>query len=302
MDIQGLLARLDEHDGSFPGDLVAEVIGRREEVTPRLLDILEDIDRDPEPWLADARGMLHIWALYLLALFRETRAYPLLVRIFSRPSEFAFDLAGDVATEDLGRMLASVSGGDSRGMMALIENEQANEYVRWNAMESMVSLAATGQRTRDEVMAYFLQLFHKLERRPGAQWDGLANACADLWPQEAIEELKRAYEDGLVDRHSIDWQDIEQALALGQQGAMQRARRSRDPLITDLARDMGWMQCFHEREREYEEEGDSQEDLPEPLSSEHVTAPIRRATPKVGCNEPCPCGSGKKFKKCCGAA
>ncbi len=24
-----------------------------------------------------------------------------------------------------------------------------------------------------------------------------------------------------------------------------------------------------------------------------------RATPKVGRNEPCPCGSGKKFKKCC---
>ncbi|MBT8004846.1 MAG: hypothetical protein HN578_18205, partial [Rhodospirillales bacterium] len=23
---------------------------------------------------------------------------------------------------------------------------------------------------------------------------------------------------------------------------------------------------------------------------------------KVGRNEPCPCGSGKKFKKCCGAA
>ncbi|MEK9984096.1 MAG: SEC-C metal-binding domain-containing protein [Opitutae bacterium] len=24
--------------------------------------------------------------------------------------------------------------------------------------------------------------------------------------------------------------------------------------------------------------------------------------PKVGRNEPCPCGSGKKFKKCCGRA
>jgi preprotein translocase subunit SecA len=24
------------------------------------------------------------------------------------------------------------------------------------------------------------------------------------------------------------------------------------------------------------------------------------ATPKVGRNDPCPCGSGKKFKKCCG--
>lgn len=32
------------------------------------------------------------------------------------------------------------------------------------------------------------------------------------------------------------------------------------------------------------------------------TGPLKRATPKVGRNEPCPCGSGKKFKKCCGAA
>ena len=29
--------------------------------------------------------------------------------------------------------------------------------------------------------------------------------------------------------------------------------------------------------------------------------PLTRATEKVGRNEPCPCGSGKKFKKCCGA-
>jgi preprotein translocase subunit SecA len=28
---------------------------------------------------------------------------------------------------------------------------------------------------------------------------------------------------------------------------------------------------------------------------------IRRETPKVGRNEPCPCGSGKKFKNCHGA-
>ncbi len=31
-------------------------------------------------------------------------------------------------------------------------------------------------------------------------------------------------------------------------------------------------------------------------------APIRRAQAKVGRNDPCPCGSGKKYKKCCGRA
>jgi uncharacterized protein YecA (UPF0149 family) len=28
----------------------------------------------------------------------------------------------------------------------------------------------------------------------------------------------------------------------------------------------------------------------------------RQVVEKVGRNEPCPCGSGKKYKKCCGAA
>ena len=31
-----------------------------------------------------------------------------------------------------------------------------------------------------------------------------------------------------------------------------------------------------------------------------VLQPAVRLTPKVGANEPCPCGSGKKYKKCCG--
>jgi preprotein translocase subunit SecA len=30
--------------------------------------------------------------------------------------------------------------------------------------------------------------------------------------------------------------------------------------------------------------------------------PVRREGPKVGRNDPCPCGSGQKFKKCHGAA
>ena len=29
-------------------------------------------------------------------------------------------------------------------------------------------------------------------------------------------------------------------------------------------------------------------------------APFQREAPKVGRNDPCPCGSGKKYRKCCG--
>ena len=35
-------------------------------------------------------------------------------------------------------------------------------------------------------------------------------------------------------------------------------------------------------------------------STQERPEPIRREEPKVGRNDPCPCGSGKKYKKCCG--
>jgi preprotein translocase subunit SecA len=37
------------------------------------------------------------------------------------------------------------------------------------------------------------------------------------------------------------------------------------------------------------------EEMPEP-----VQKPVQSSHPKVGRNDPCPCGSGKKYKKCCG--
>ncbi len=36
--------------------------------------------------------------------------------------------------------------------------------------------------------------------------------------------------------------------------------------------------------------------------SPSIQKPIHNKNPKVGRNDPCPCGSGKKYKKCCGKA
>jgi len=34
-------------------------------------------------------------------------------------------------------------------------------------------------------------------------------------------------------------------------------------------------------------------------SAREVVAPIRRGASRLGPNDPCPCGSGRKYKKCC---
>jgi uncharacterized protein len=37
------------------------------------------------------------------------------------------------------------------------------------------------------------------------------------------------------------------------------------------------------------------------LPHRKAASTFRRTEAKVGRNDPCPCGSGKKYKKCCGA-
>ncbi|MFH0940882.1 MAG: preprotein translocase subunit SecA [Candidatus Omnitrophota bacterium] len=48
------------------------------------------------------------------------------------------------------------------------------------------------------------------------------------------------------------------------------------------------------------EQGDSEEGQEDKVVVLQKAVPVRNEGPKVGRNDPCPCGSGKKYKKCCG--
>jgi hypothetical protein len=245
MDLKEILSHLERNKGYFPRAAVLEAVARRIEIVPALLRILEEVSRDPERFASDGDRMIHIYAMYLLAQFRVARAYPLLVQIFSAPGELPFELVGDVVTEDLGMILASVSDGDMSGMASLVENEQANEYVRAAATDGLVTLVVCGKRSRDEVMAYFGSLFHKLERRPSMAWHGLVSACVRLCPEEVVKQIRQAYKDGLVNPELIRWKNVERALELGKESAIKELKGS-NRLVTDVEKEMEWWECFHE--------------------------------------------------------
>ena len=73
---------------------------------------------------------LFAYAVYLLAKWREPRAYPYVVRWLSLPGEAPFEIAGDVVTQDGARMLAAVCDGDLEPIKALVVDRSANEYGR----------------------------------------------------------------------------------------------------------------------------------------------------------------------------
>ncbi len=298
MDLQEILNALASTDEHYQREAISEAVLRRDEITPALLEILEGVIRDPEPYIQDHRRFDHIYAMYLLAQFRETRAYPLLIKIFSVPGEFAFELVDYVVTEGLGKILASVSGGDTSGITELIENEKANEFVRAAGLTGLVTLCACGTLSRDELVAYFRTLFRKLPRTSDDVWGWLANACADVWPGDVMQELRQAYEDDLIDPRMIGRGDVERAMALGEEAGMAKLRRDHS-LVSDVNKELSWWHCFLENQKPRVRDDLLLPGRP-PLSDYDGFDPIYRAEPKIGRNEPCPCGSGKKFKKCCG--
>ncbi|MBN2389131.1 MAG: DUF1186 domain-containing protein [Anaerolineae bacterium] len=290
MDIDEILKALTTlEEGYFPRAALEAAIAQRGAITPHLLRVLEETRQDElERMFAEANYMLPLYALYLLAQFRETRAYPLIVDIFAIPGEDVHDVFGDLVTEDLNRILASVSGGDVTGLHRLIEDPQVDEYVRAAAMEALVVLFAQDVLTRETVIAYFQYLFREgLERDYSFAWAALVAVSTDLYPEELIEDIERAFADDLVDEMFTDLAWVKECMEPGKEQVLAKLLADeRQTFIEDTIANLEWWACFQP---------------PEPRRRVvHPASAAFKPQKKIGRNEPCPCGSGKKYKHCCG--
>jgi hypothetical protein len=299
MTIPEILKELEPYTGCFPMKAMKAAIEQREAITPELLRVLEAVAENPLAFARRQDYMLHLFALFLLAQFREKRAYAPVARMFSAPGETPFDLAGDTVTGGLSRILASVYDGNPAPLHGLIESEEVNEYVRSAAMDAFLVLEHTGQMCRDEVVGYFRSLFQgKLQRKHSYAWDGLVCAVADLPAPELLEEVRQAYADGLVDSTVADLEGIERDLV-----DQKPWRRERYRLITDAIHEMEQWSSFQPEDSRPKKLPEAQVSLPpptQPSPAKYVAPQPFVRPPKIGRNDPCPCGSGKKYKKCCG--
>lgn len=159
----------------YPAEAVAYAMENREEAIPELLEILEYTLSDVERLFKGGKYLVHFPAIYMLAYFRETRAFDYIIRIASLPDEQAHDLLGDTITEDFGRILASVCDGNIEPIKGIIENSSLDEYVRDQALDSLLILLNNGVVSREQLVFYFKELFNgKLEVDYSSVWDSLA--------------------------------------------------------------------------------------------------------------------------------
>jgi hypothetical protein len=286
-------------------------IEQREAIVPELIAAIDRVSADPGPYLTkDNTDHLHSFAIYLLAQLREARARDAFLRFFSLPGEQALDLTGDMVTEHGAAVLASVCGGDPAPLLKLIHDEAVNEFVRHQAMDALAVQSLWGERPREAVVEDLRRLFVTLPKPGNAYvWAGLTGLICDFHAPELAPEARQAFAGGLVDESILDLQWLEEEL-FQRGGKSLEHFRERNAPIDAIAECSCWL-CF----RDENEDGgpwDDDEDMdredrpdgafgPPPEGLPDIPAPTPYiAPPKIGRNDPCPCGSGKKYKKCCG--
>ncbi|UOA10392.1 DUF1186 domain-containing protein [Methylobacter sp. S3L5C] len=287
LTIEQIIAKLNtDNDSIFPREALEDAILQQSAITPSLLSIIDEIAGNPQ-FVEDTPAFMY--ALYLLAQFREKRAYPIIVQYFGQlgHEDEALYPTGDMVTEDLNSILASVCNSDLGLIKQLIEDQDVNEYVRSAALGSLVILYNNDQISRGDLVSYIETLLdHCLEQKEDAFFVAsvVCNSC-DIHPEELYDQLVTCFDQELVDEDIINKEYLDRYLEIDKDKALTRLKENRQcRLINDVITEMEWWACFHP-------DANLKQDLAPGFEYANQS--------KVGRNDPCPCGSGKKYKKCC---
>ena len=291
-------------------------IAQRETITPELIAIVERACAEPDVYFDDLERADYHFAIYLLAHFRETRARDAVCRFVSLPGKYATELVSWI--EEIGAViLASVCGGDSAALLELIHNEAVDENVRAEAIDALTIQSFWNERPRDAVIADLREIFLRLAR-PGNPWvwSRLVTVVLDFPAPELADEAREVIAEDLPDEVVTDPQEFEDEMArISSGGPVETPTRpARFDVLAECSIwanfqpdadepnfDLPRLKNFAADTSNYFAPSAALPNEPiEPGAVIATGATPFRAPAKIGRNDPCPCGSGKKHKKCCG--
>lgn len=277
----------------FPKAAIVKALMHPKEITPVLFNFL---DHALENYDCLEEGYMgHIFALFLLAQFQEKKAFSYAIKFASLPGESVEDLLDDITTEHLHQILGSLYDGNFSVLKKLIESPDNNIWSRGAALKTLLVLIKAKLLERDFVIKYFKDLLHHSSvENDNLLMAQLIHTACDLYPFELIDEIKGAFEKDQVDLDFIEWDEIEEVLAQDKETILKKNLYDNHEynLIENVSDILIDWACFQTEEDE--EEGFESDDL-----FYHSNIPYKREEPKVGRNDLCLCGSGKKFKECC---
>lgn len=296
MDLEEVLEALSyaPEDGIFPSKAVRRAEKLKNEITPILLRELELCIEKPEEMVEDPDYIRPLFALLLLAKFRENKAFPLILKMFIHRSDAYGEYFSDIVSENLSSILISTFNGE----LDLIKNMLLDTAVEFTIKEELsillIGLVLNNIVPRDKIQQLQLELLSRLKHDHPEDLLTYSYVVQDsilLFPEGSLrEKVKWAIKNLKLDEElslsslydeiiQYDYESIREEMI----------EDSSHDFIEDIQEITDWWEMFIPDDDEVDEYGFAPHDKGPIVSRE-----------KVGRNDPCTCGSGKKFKKCCG--
>ena len=279
----------------LPREALKAASAQRGEMVPLFLEEIETyLALEPA---ARAKPTPLFFIFHLLGEWREKTAYRPLARLLRLPGPEIDRIFGDGITTTSHRVMAAVFDGDPQPLYDIILDPNADEFIRAGMYKALTMVTLRGELDRAVAGRFLRDAF--VEIRPQAEcyvWVGWQSAIAALGMSDLKILVKRAFDRGFIDSDVLGFDYFEKDLRRGIEhpGEARRPGDHRYALFGDTIDELSGWYCFTEQYRDDQERWRRQAEANRDRS-QSLDNPVKG----VGRNDPCPCGSGRKFKKCC---
>jgi hypothetical protein len=278
-----ILDQLGYHDEGLPVDAIRAATANRAAMVPLILRVLDH----PAAASRSMQNALFI-AFHLLGEWREKSAYRPLAAFLRRPDDELWPILAEAKAETSHRVMAGVFDGDPAPLYEIILDPEVDEFVRSRMCEALAMVTLRGDLPREEAARFLQSCYESLKPQDECfVWDGWQAAIALLGLSELKPLVEQAFERGFIDSSWLGFEDFEEDLQRAVDG---EPHPDKYELIGDTIKELSGWAAFAPKKREKPRKLDG-------IWRPHPTPAV--PFKEVGRNEPCPCGSGKKFKKCC---
>jgi uncharacterized protein len=266
---------------------------RIEEAAPKLRAVLLRATDGTE--LSDDESLLLFRGLHILGAARDREACQPLLRLLRRPFDEVDVLLGDTVIESLANIVTGVFDDDSDALFALIIDSSIDGFIREALFGAATFLAWERRIQRDRFRELLVRFYEERPAEYGDQaWAGWLQAIALLGLRDLVPLADNAFREGRIPEEWTDRRQFDDDIAAAECAPddIDRFTQYKLGYIEDVLVSLDWTRGT---EDVFDEDG---EEAPEGDFA-YPNEPIRNPWRNVGRNDPCPCGSGKKFKKCC---
>jgi len=238
-------------------------------------------------------------ALWILSDLKAEEALPDVLDFLKNDRNIIDFWLGDFITEDLWEVIYAIGQNDYDLLKSFVLDKNIDPFVRSAASTAVAQTANHIPEKKEQVTKWFDDLLDVYLTNPEEfskyeEWEIITivvNDIIDFKPESLLPKVEKLHKLELIDEsYAGNWKNYQDLF-------FNKTYNLKRELHGDIfAKYSDALDTWHYYRVKYDKAYSEKNTYkPYPLP---VNKPVRTGK-KIGRNDPCPCGSGKKYKKCC---